>query len=78
MLFISIFYFSVSLIMRNSRYRRDPRQLEEDEEMWFNDEDEIEDEEPVNEHKDLDDEFDQIGIGKILEKRGKHQTFYHL
>lgn len=56
--------------MRNSRYRRDPRQLEEDEEMWFNDEDEIEDEEPVNEHKDLDDEFDQIGIGKILEKRG--------
>lgn len=78
MLFISIFYFSVSLIMRNSRYRRDPRQLEEDEEMWFNDEDEIEDEEPVNEHKDLDDEFDQIGIGKILEKRGKRQTFYHL
>lgn len=78
MLFISIFYFSVSLIMRNSRYRRDPRQLEEDEEMWFNDEDEIEDEEPVNEHKDLDDEFDQIGIGKILEKRGKHQTSYHL
>lgn len=57
--------------MRNSRYRRDPRQLEEDEEMWFNDEDEIEDEEQINEHKDLDDEFDQIGIGKILEKRGK-------
>ncbi|KFM68154.1 hypothetical protein X975_26338, partial [Stegodyphus mimosarum] len=62
---------NVSLIMRNSRYRRDPRQLDEDEEMWFNDDDEIEDEEPVNEHKDLDDEFDQIGIGKILDKRAR-------
>ena len=72
---MSIIYFSVSLIMRNSRYRRDPRQLEEDEEMWFNDEDEIEDEEQVNEHKDLDDEFDQIGIGKILEKRGKDSCY---
>ncbi|GFX98130.1 hypothetical protein TNCV_4907771 [Trichonephila clavipes] len=62
---------NVSLIMRNSRYRRDPRQLEEDEEMWFNDDDEIEDEEPVNENKDLDDEFDQIGLGKILDKRAR-------
>ncbi|XP_054712925.1 serine/threonine-protein phosphatase 4 regulatory subunit 3A-like [Uloborus diversus] len=62
---------NVSLIMRNSRYRRDPRQIDEDEEMWFNDDDEIDDEEPVNEHKDLDDEFDQIGIGKILEKRAR-------
>ncbi|KAG8192298.1 hypothetical protein JTE90_002121 [Oedothorax gibbosus] len=60
---------NVSLIMRNSRYRRDPRQLDEDEEMWFNEDDEIEEEEAVNEHKDLDDEFDQIGLGKILEKR---------
>lgn len=57
--------------MRNSRYRRDPRQLDEDEEMWFNEDDEIEEEETVNEHKDLDDEFDQIGLGKILEKRGE-------
>ncbi|XP_055926133.1 serine/threonine-protein phosphatase 4 regulatory subunit 3-like isoform X3 [Argiope bruennichi] len=62
---------NVSLIMRNSRYRRDPRQLEEDEEMWFNDDDEIEDEEPINENKDLDDEFDQIGLGKILDKRAR-------
>ncbi|GIY68475.1 hypothetical protein CDAR_112153 [Caerostris darwini] len=62
---------NVSLIMRNSRYRRDPRQLDEDEEMWFNNEDEIEDDDSVDEHKDLDDEFDQIGLGKILDKRAR-------
>ncbi len=38
---------TVPALLRNSRYRRDPRQLDEDEEMWFNDEDEIEDGEAV-------------------------------
>jgi len=29
--------------LRNSRYRRDPRQPAEEEEMWFNEEDDFED-----------------------------------
>lgn len=29
--------------LRNSRYRRDPRQPPEEEEMWFNEEDDFED-----------------------------------
>ncbi|KAE8738847.1 hypothetical protein FOCC_FOCC015679 [Frankliniella occidentalis] len=32
---------SVPSILRNSRYRRDQRQLEEEEELWFNDEEEF-------------------------------------
>jgi hypothetical protein len=35
---ISKFVFSVGSILRQSRFRRDPRQLDEDEEVWFNDE----------------------------------------
>ena len=35
-------YFSVNSILRPGRFRRDPRQLDEEEEMWFND-DEYED-----------------------------------
>lgn len=31
---------SVPSILRNSRYRRDQRQLEEEEELWFNEEEE--------------------------------------
>lgn len=35
---------NVPALLRNSnRYRRDPRQLDEEEEMWFNDEEDIED-----------------------------------
>lgn len=34
---------SVPALLRNNRYRRDPRQLDEEEEMWFNDDDDIED-----------------------------------
>lgn len=30
-------------ILRNSRYRRDQRQLEEEEEMWFNEDDDYDD-----------------------------------
>ncbi|KAF4532184.1 hypothetical protein B566_EDAN002246 [Ephemera danica] len=33
----------VPSILRNSRYRRDPRQLEEEEDMWFNEDDDFED-----------------------------------
>lgn len=32
-------YSSVPSILRTTRYRRDPRQLEEEEEIWFNSED---------------------------------------
>lgn len=32
--------YSVPSILRNSRYRRDQRQLEEEEELWFNEEEE--------------------------------------
>ena len=38
---------SVSSILRPGRFRRDPRQLEEEEEMWFND-DEYEEENGPN------------------------------
>lgn len=34
---------TVPALLRNNRYRRDPRQLDEEEEMWFNDDDDIED-----------------------------------
>lgn len=63
---------SVSPLMRSNRYRRDPRQLDEDEEMWFNDDDDdIEDSEPIADtlNRKLDDEFEQIG--KILDKRAR-------
>ena len=39
----SFFCFSVGSILRQGRFRRDPRQLEEEEEMWFNDDDYDED-----------------------------------
>lgn len=38
---------SVPALLRNTRFRRDPRQLDEEEEMWFNDDDDIEDGEAV-------------------------------
>lgn len=62
---------SMPSILRNNRFRRDPRQLDEDEEMWFNDEDDMEDGEPMSDtlNKKLDDEFDQIG--RILDRRGR-------
>jgi len=34
---------NVPALLRSSRFRRDPRQLDEEEEMWFNDDDDIED-----------------------------------
>lgn len=38
---------SVPSILRNNRYRRDQRQLEEEEEMWFNEEDDFEEDSVV-------------------------------
>ncbi|XP_011312655.1 serine/threonine-protein phosphatase 4 regulatory subunit 3 [Fopius arisanus] len=38
---------SVPSILRNSRYRRDQRQLDEDEEMWFNEEEDFDEGEAV-------------------------------
>lgn len=61
---------SVPALLRSNRFRRDPRQLDEDEEMWFNDEDEVEDGEPVVSgtrsppeilNRKIDDELDSIG-----------------
>lgn len=59
---------SVPSILRNNRYRRDQRQLEEEEEMWFNEEDDFDDGEavvPANTsniiNKKLNSELDSIG-----------------
>ena len=40
-------FFSVGSILRQGRFRRDPRQLEEEEEMWFN-EDDYDDDSPTS------------------------------
>ncbi|KAM7289237.1 serine/threonine-protein phosphatase 4 regulatory subunit 3 isoform X1 [Ixodes scapularis] len=65
------------------RFRRDPRQLEEDEEMWFNDEEEDLEEPPEGPggtavgagadsfSRRLDAEFDQLG--KILDKKAQER-----
>jgi protein phosphatase-4 regulatory subunit 3 len=66
---------SVPALLRNSRYRRDPRQLEEDEEMWFNDEDELEEGEAVVPASNSSDmigrkiDADLDSIGKLLDKK---------
>ncbi|GLV33266.1 falafel [Carabus blaptoides fortunei] len=62
---------SVPSILRTSRYRRDQRQLDEEEEMWFNEDDDFEDNEAVvpatNDllSKKLDPDLDSIG--KIMD-----------
>lgn len=66
---------SVPSILRNSRYRRDQRQLEEEEEIWFSEEDDFEDGEAVvpatNDllGKKLDSDLDSIG--KFQENSGR-------
>lgn len=53
-------------ILRNTRYRRDQRQLEEEEEMWFNEEEDFT--EVVPQHKnDLDTTLDFLG--KLIDKK---------
>lgn len=52
-----IFLCSVPSILRNSnRFRRDPRQLEEEEEIWFNEEDDFGDVSPTGKS-----EIDSLG-----------------
>ncbi|UYV82747.1 SMEK2 [Cordylochernes scorpioides] len=60
-----------SLLRNNSRFRRDPRQMDEDEEMWFNDEDEDGDVAVDVLGKKLEDEFEHFE--KILDKRQQVQ-----
>ena len=64
---------SMQAILRNSRFRRDQRTLEEEEETWFDDEDEIEDGEAIIPMTDslkskLDSDFD-YQIKTILESK---------
>ncbi|XP_059476102.1 serine/threonine-protein phosphatase 4 regulatory subunit 3 isoform X2 [Neocloeon triangulifer] len=54
----------VPSILRNPRFRRDPRQLEEEEDMWFNDEEDFED---TPDPKKLDSELDSLG--KLMERK---------
>lgn len=56
---------SMPSILRNARFRRDPRQLEEEEEMWFNEDEDLED----TPDQKLDAEFDQLG--KVLDKKAR-------
>lgn len=61
----SYLYSSMRSILRNHRYRRDARTLEDEEEMWFNtDEDDMEDGEtvvsPSDKTKNDDDIMDPI------------------
>lgn len=52
-------------ILRNSRYRRDQRQLDEDEEMWFNEDDDSDEVLPFSSEiitKKMDTELDSIGM----------------
>lgn len=67
---------SVPSILRTSRLRREPRQLEEEEEMWFNDEDDFDEGEAVVPaatsniiNKKLNHEIDSIG--KAVEKKNE-------
>lgn len=66
-------------ILRNSRFRRDERALDEEEDMYFNQDDDLDDGESIVPMGDilknkLDPDFDQIS--RFIEnKRGKKQSF---
>lgn len=56
--FFFCMFYSVPSILRSNRFRRDARTLEEDEEMWFNEDEEEEGEAivpPVEKSKSEDD-----------------------
>lgn len=61
-------YSTTPTMLRNSRLRRDARTLEEEEEMWFDQEDEVEDGDTIvpmmpdamKSKSKLDADFDQI------------------
>lgn len=67
----------VPSILRNSRYRRDQRQVDEEEEMWFNEDDDFDDGPSVHKSpgshdllaKKLDSNLESIGAGKVAEKK---------
>jgi hypothetical protein len=67
-------YSNTALSLRNNRFRRDQRALEEEEEMWFDQEDDVDDGENIVPMSDMLksklDDFDQIDkfIGN---RRGK-------
>uniref|UniRef100_UPI00398EC34F serine/threonine-protein phosphatase 4 regulatory subunit 3-B isoform X4 n=1 Tax=Pristiophorus japonicus TaxID=55135 RepID=UPI00398EC34F len=62
---------SVPSILRNNRYRRDARALEEDEEMWFNEDDEEEEGEALVPHVEKSKSEDDYpdSYGKFLETK---------
>ncbi|MEE6494344.1 hypothetical protein FKM82_017104 [Ascaphus truei] len=63
---------SMRSILRNHRYRRDARSLEDEEEMWFNtDEDDLEDGDPVvlpSEKRKIDEDL-MDPISKFMERK---------
>ncbi|EEB19026.1 conserved hypothetical protein [Pediculus humanus corporis] len=66
---------SVPSILRNSRYRRDQRQLDEEEEMWFNEDDDAGEVVPFSSEiitKKMDTELDSIG--KIIDAKKSEGT----
>ncbi|XP_046402598.1 serine/threonine-protein phosphatase 4 regulatory subunit 3 isoform X1 [Ischnura elegans] len=69
---------SVPSILRNSRYRRDQRQLEEEEEMWFNEDDDFDDGEAMPASNDIlgkkQMESDLDTIGKIIDKKADNNS----
>ena len=65
-------------LLRNNRFRRDQRMLEEEEETWFDQEDEVDDGENIMPMSDvlkskLDSDLDQLG--RLFENR---RGLYHL
>lgn len=60
-------------ILRNSRYRREQRQIDEEEEMWFNEDDDFDEtvipttNDVIGNTKKLDPELDSIG--KIIDAK---------
>lgn len=63
-------------ILRNHRFRRDARTLEDEEEMWFNDEEDMEDGEavvpPSDKMKNDEDLMDPIS--KFMERKKRKIT----
>lgn len=73
---------SVPSILRNSRYRRDQRQLEEEEEMWFNEDDDSDEVIPFPNEiigKKMDTDLESIGKNNIilnLNSNSNHLNFF--
>ena len=61
----SVLRFSVGSILRPGRFRRDPREMDEDEEMWFND-DEYDDPNTINAANETHQQIQQVRWGSLL------------